>query len=220
MSKLTVYIDCVSPYAYFAFETCEAYRDLWNNVEIDYAPLSLGIVMKESGNSPPITVPNKGKWLTQDVKRTRECMGLDKFEAPRKFPYNSLKAQRVLQAVKMGEPAATFVSCARSFWKAGWSDHEDMSSPDVLVKALSTVLDAEKAKEYVKKADDPDVKAQLLSNTKHALENGAFGLPYICAERDGKEEWFFGSDRWHHITRFLGVDWRGQEYVQNSRAKL
>ena len=51
-------------------------------------------------------------------------------------------------------------------------------------------------------------KAVLMRNTEEALERGAFGVPFFVVEDDdgqGREECFFGSDRFHYISSFLGI---------------
>lgn len=219
MSKVTLYIDCVSPYAYFAFEVLEAYKKLWN-INVNYEPISLGIVMKESGNRPPIMVPNKGAFMTRDIQRTCKMMGIKDFDRPKAFPYNSMKAQRILQAIKMSEGDADYIACAREFWRAGWVHHVDMVSPEGLAGALSKVLSQEKAESYVQRGDDKEVKAGLVANTNYVLEHGCFGLPYICVEKDGQTEWYWGNDRWEQIADFLSVEWKGYQYCQQSMSKL
>ena len=58
------------------------------------------------------------------------------------------------------------------------------------------------------KAADKEWKDMLLSNTKDALDQGAFGAPWMWVRNyEGKEEPFFGSDRFHFMWEFLGLPW-------------
>lgn len=176
MSKITLYFDCVSPYGFFALHVLETYRQVWHGVEVEYVPIVLGIVMKESGNRPPIAVPNKGKWLAKDVNNIVKALGLGKFEQPPKFPYNSFKAQIALLAVKKGESDVDFINCARALVRAGWTEHKDMQDPQTWVDAFSSVISSEKAKKYVAQVDDKALKAEVIANTQKMLADGAFGL--------------------------------------------
>ena len=46
-----------------------------------------------------------------------------------------------------------------------------------------------------------------LSNTQEAMSKGAFGAPtMIITNPEGKEEFFFGSDRFLHVADFIGAD--------------
>lgn len=40
--------------------------------------------------------------------------------------------------------------------------------------------------------------------------------PWFKIEKDGKEQTFFGNDRWEHIASFLGVQWQGLEVCQGT----
>lgn len=176
MAKITLYIDCVSPYAFFAFHVLETYKHIWK-VDVDYVPIILGIVMKESGNRPPIAVPAKGNWMQKDIERTVKSMGLGQFSRPPNFPYNSFPAQRALLALKHGESRADFENCARSLWRAGWTEHKDMLKPETWIEAFSTVISTEKAKVYAKAAsDDKAIKEEVVASTKKIIKDGAFGL--------------------------------------------
>ena len=169
-------VDVVSPYTFFAFHVLETYRHVWKNVEIEYVPVILGIVMKDSGNRPPIMVKNKAKWLDVDVKRTSAELGLGKFERPPGFPYNSFPAQRALLALKQSENELDFTNCARALWRAGWTEHKDMSKPETWIEAFATVIPRSRAEEHVKRANDKDIKEKIIADTKQILEDGSFGL--------------------------------------------
>ena len=51
----------------------------------------------------------------------------------------------------------------------------------------------------MKAAEEKEWKQKLLANTKKVLDQGAFGAPWIWVRNgEGKEEPFFGSDRYVH----------------------
>ena len=50
----------------------------------------------------------------------------------------------------------------------------------------------------------------LKQSTQEAVEDGAFGLPFLAFEkRDSKIEGFFGSDRFELIADRFGLNWHG-----------
>lgn len=52
-------------------------------------------------------------------------------------------------------------------------------------------------------------KDKLTVNTKEVLDQGAFGAPWFWVTNEqGKEEPFFGSDRFHFMWEFLGLPWQ------------
>lgn len=86
-------------------------------------------------------------------------------------------------------------------------------------------FEAGQVDEILAKATEKEWKDRLLANTKDALEKGAFGAPWLWVRNgEGKEEPFFGSDRFHFIWRFLGVEFRDVEIVEfregETKAKL
>ncbi|THY22586.1 putative 2-hydroxychromene-2-carboxylate isomerase [Aureobasidium pullulans] len=53
--KLTLFVDIVSPFGYYAFHTLQK-SPIFNQVEITYIPIFLGGVMKACDNRPPINI--------------------------------------------------------------------------------------------------------------------------------------------------------------------
>jgi glutathione S-transferase kappa 1 len=60
----------------------------------------------------------------------------------------------------------------------------------------------------------------LLANTQKVLDQGAFGAPWMWVRNTaGREEPFFGSDRFHFVYAFLGVPFHDIEIVPGSGGK-
>jgi 2-hydroxychromene-2-carboxylate isomerase len=58
--------------------------------------------------------------------------------------------------------------------------------------------------------DADETKQTLINTTNEALENGAYGVPWLILKRDGKEPvQLFGSDRLHIVCHLLGVPFEG-----------
>ena len=52
---------------------------------------------------------------------------------------------------------------------------------------------------------DSAAKEALKKNTSDAVDAGSYGAPTILVTKNGKTEFFFGSDRFYHIADFLGI---------------
>lgn len=90
-----------------------------------------------------------------------------------------------------------------SLWLAMWQEHIDISKPDLLAKVLSPNFSEEEIKNIIAAAGQQEYKDLLSSNTKKAIELGAFGAPFFSVtDSEGKNpEPFFGSDR--QVTNLL-----------------
>nr|XP_045587938.1 glutathione S-transferase kappa 1-like [Procambarus clarkii] len=66
--KIDFFYDVISPYAWFAFEVLMRYKKHWN-VEIQLKPVLLAAIGKAAGNTAPMLVPNKGRYIAKDLLR-------------------------------------------------------------------------------------------------------------------------------------------------------
>ena len=58
----------------------------------------------------------------------------------------------------------------------------------------------------MRSASNEEIKKQLTANTEEAVRRGAYGAPWFWVQNgDGKEEPFFGSDRFAFMWAYLGV---------------
>jgi len=214
MSKRTVHIfyDVVSPYSYFAFEVLCRYKGRWN-LDLKLRPFFLGGVMKGSGNKPPASNPEKGKYLFEDVARLSKY-----FDIPVKFPTNmqelifqngSMTAQRFLTAVELECPDKV-ESVTRALWTRAWGQDEDIIKPaGIITAAVIAGLPKEKAEDMLTRVKSDAVMDRLRLTTQEALDHGAFGAPIIVFELNGEQEMIFGSDRFPVMAHMLGLKWEG-----------
>ena len=218
--KITLYYDAVSPFAFFGLHTLELLRQIWP-VSVDYVPVSINIVMKESGNRPPISVVAKGTHMNTDISRVVDILGLGKFGRPSTFPFNSFKAQRVLTAAKRDLKRDDFVNCCRAMSRAAWTEDKDLTDDAVIVATLATVIPDWQAKEFLTSgAKDTTVKEELVRNTKEIIDQGSFGLPWWKVEnaKTGKVDYFWGHDRYEYIAHALDLEWPGFKAVARKQA--
>lgn len=74
------------------------------------------------------------------------------------------------------------------------------------------------AQKILEKINHEETKKALTACTQEALDNGAFGAPWIHVYKDGKIYPFWGSDRFHVIAWLIGEEWQGP--LKEKSAKL
>lgn len=65
------------------------------------------------------------------------------------------------------------------------------------------------AQDVIAKIEHQETKKTLLACTQEALDNGAFGAPWIHVYKDAKIYTFWGSDRFPVIAWLIGEEWKG-----------
>lgn len=194
MSKtLEFYFDFGSPTTYLAYKRLQQLREQYG-LEIVYKPVLLGGLFKATGNTTPVAVPAKGKYMLEsDLPRFARRYGVPLAFNPH-FPINTLNLMR-------GAIAAQRLDCLDPYldamYDAVWVAGENMGDAEVVARVLTDKqLDAAALLEL---AQDPEVKAELASNTEEAVERGAFGAPTMYM--DG--EMYFGQDRLDFVEQAL-----------------
>jgi 2-hydroxychromene-2-carboxylate isomerase len=162
--------------------------------EIVYRPFFLGGVMAASKNSPPITVPNKGRYMFSDIQRWSKRYGVPANPNPH-FPVNTLAVMRA--AVAAGRSSRAFrSSTARCSAASGWTARTSPTRP--CCARRSTRPGSTRAK-VLERAKDPAVKETLKRNSDEAVERGAFGAPTFFVG----DEMFWGNDRLEFVEDAL-----------------
>ncbi|KAG4030277.1 hypothetical protein MFRU_012g00230 [Monilinia fructicola] len=224
------YLDCSSFYSYPALVHLRKNREilLSHDVTINFIPVFLGGINHGSGNKPPWTLPAKATYSKFDSARTISYHGLPNLQAAEFFPPVTLLPQRALCFIKSQYSREIFEETWQGIFDALWiPPQKNITMPErfrEFLQGLGT-FEAGQVDEILAKATEKEWKDRLLANTKDALEKGAFGAPWLWVRNgEGKEEPFFGSDRFHFIWRFLGVEFRDVEIVEfregETKAKL
>ena len=112
-----------------------------------------------------------------------------------------------------------FEEAFNTLWKY-LSEHQvDISRPENMSKALREHFVDEEVGEILRAASTPHYKQALTDNTHKAIELGAFGAPFFWVRnKEGQQEPFFGSDRFHFMWEYLGIPW-SDVFIKNM-AKL
>lgn len=154
-----------------------------------YVPILLGGLFKITNNQAPMM-----RYAETPAKRNYEMLEFDRFvkahNIPFKmnpnFPINSLYLMR-------GAVAAQHLGCfmpyVEAIMAAMWED--GLNTGDLAV--VKDVLDKAglDSAALLAKAEEADVKAELVSNTEKAAARGAFGVPTFFVG----EEIFWGKER-------------------------
>ena len=182
--RLEYFFDYVSPYSYLADSQIPALVDR-TGVELVYRPFFLGGVMQASGNSPPTTVPAKGKYMAADMARWLKRYGLELKFNPH-FPVVTVKPMR---GALVALDAGFFPAYHKALFKAMWLEEKNVGDAQVLREVVEGAgLDGDLV---LTRIEEPGIKEQLKANSDEAVERGAFGAPTFFV--DG--EMFFGNDR-------------------------
>ncbi|KAH6850330.1 thioredoxin-like protein [Chaetomium sp. MPI-CAGE-AT-0009] len=219
--KIDCYLDIASLYSYLVFLELEKNRDLLasHNVEVEYHPVLLGAINVGSGNRPPWTLPAKAAYGVHDARRA-----IARHDPPPAiaFPPDLMKAGmtvaplRCLHYIKRRHARATFLAALHGLFRAFWAPpNKDLTTLAGVAEVLRGVprgggegllFTEGEVEEVLAAAGTEEMKGLLKATTQEALEKGAFGAPWLWV-RDGRgrEEPFFGSDRFHFVYEFLGL---------------
>jgi 2-hydroxychromene-2-carboxylate isomerase len=194
MNPIDFYFDFSSPYGYLASQKIEALAERHGRT-VDWHPMLLGVVFKQTGAAPLTEVPVKGPYSKHDFFRSARYHAVP-FNMPPVFPIPAQAPSRVMLWAKAGSPADG-VRVAKALYRAFFVDGRDISKPDVAAEVAGEQgLDAAQARASV---DDPAVKDALKREVDGAIAAGVFGSPYVIV--DGEPFW--GLDRFDQIERWL-----------------
>jgi len=223
--KIDCYLDCASPYSYFAFVYLRRRRKVLAEygVQVEFHPFFLGGVNVATGNKPPSTVPAKGKYGVFDMKRACKFFKTPQLTGPPFFPMLSILPQRCMIYVKDSFPSEQYELAYLTFWDYVYVKHIDISLPTNLAQALHEHFTKSQVVDILTAAQTPKYKQALTETTRKLYEEyGAFGAPWFWIRNDqtGQTEPFFGSDRWAYMWDFLGVPYQDVEILSKEKARL
>jgi glutathione S-transferase kappa 1 len=206
MPEVQFYFDFISPYSYLAFILLQRIAGPWE-LKIVYKPVRLPYIIKTTGNKPPASIPARAVFLKTDLMRSAQFYGII-LRPPKDFLSISTKApELVVHAAKMVVSGEDVGRIVKALWTEffGKGDSSSFTSdPWSLKPLLDPLFPAETVESIITKAHEMD--KTLRDTTDEALAAGAFGAPIMLITKDNQTEFFFGSDRFHHIAQFLDTD--------------
>ncbi|WP_010488563.1 2-hydroxychromene-2-carboxylate isomerase [Pseudomonas sp. S9] len=161
--------------------------------QINWRPMLLGGVFKATGNSSPVQVPAKGRYMLHDLDRFAK-----RYKVPLRFnpnfPINTLTLMRGAAGYLDDERFELFV---RTIFQAMWVDGKNLADPQQIAQVLTAA--GFEPEEFVRLVADETVKERLKANTEEAIGRGVFGAPSFFV--DG--ELHFGQDRLDFVAEAL-----------------
>jgi 2-hydroxychromene-2-carboxylate isomerase len=196
-APIDFYFDFSSPYGYLAAQKIGALAAKYGRT-VDWRPVLLGVVFKQTGMAPLTEIPLKGEYSKRDIARSARFHGIAGFRMPSKFPIASQAPARIVLWLEARDPALA-VRVAKALFHAFFVDDIDISNPDAAVAvAAKEGVDAAAARAAI---DDPAIKDALKHEVEQAIGRGVFGSPFIII--DGEPFW--GLDRFDQIERWLAT---------------
>jgi 2-hydroxychromene-2-carboxylate isomerase len=196
-APIDFYFDFSSPYGYLASQKIDALGAKYGRT-VDWHPMLLGVVFKQTGMAPLTGIPLKGEYSRRDFARSARFHGLAEFRMPSKFPIASQAPARIVLWLKTRDPALA-VRVAKALYRAYFLDDVDISDAEAAVAvAAKEGVDTAAARAAI---DDPAIKDALRREVEQAIARGAFGSPFVLV--DGEPFW--GLDRFDQIERWLAT---------------
>ncbi|MGO9454720.1 MAG: 2-hydroxychromene-2-carboxylate isomerase [Candidatus Binataceae bacterium] len=186
--QVEFFFDYGSPFSYLADTQLPAIAAR-HGAEIIYKPMLLGGVFKATGNSSPITIPAKAKFMMAELQRWPRKYGVPMKMNPH-FPINTIKLMRGAIAAQM---QGKFAGYHPAVFRGVWVEELDLGQSAVLAELLKKIrMDPESI-------EGDEIKNQLRANTDEAVERGAFGAPTFFVGG----EMFWGNDRLEFVEEAL-----------------
>ncbi len=189
---VTFYFDYGSPATYLAWTQINNIIEEVN-ATLTMIPMLLGGVFKETGNVSPATVPAKGKWMNNDLKKHAELYNVE-FNSNSFFPINTLNLMRGAIAAQNMD---IFQKYSEAIFTGIWV--KDLNLGDISI--LQDYLDKSDINtvKLFDLAQSDEVKTILIQNTKEAVAKGVFGAPTFLIG----DELIFGQDRLNFLKLAL-----------------
>jgi 2-hydroxychromene-2-carboxylate isomerase len=181
---VTFYFDYASPATYLAWTQINSIIEE-ANATLNMVPILLGGIFKETGNASPASVPAKGKWMFNDLKKHAKLYNVE-FNSNSFFPINTLNIMRGAIAAKSMN---IFQEYSEAIFTGIWVKDLNLGDIPILQEYLEkNNIDTKKLFDLVQ---SDEVKTMLIQNTKKALDQGVFGAPTFIID----DELIFGQDR-------------------------
>lgn len=167
--------------------------------EAVYTPILLGGLFKLTNNQAPLI-----RYAETPAKRNYEMLEFDRFVKAHNIPFRMnphfpINSLHLMRGAVAAQHLGCFMPYVEAIMAAMWEKEINVGDPD----AVRSVLDDAdlNSAALLAKADDPDVKAELVANTDKAAERGAFGVPTFFVGT----EMFWGKERMGQVEDALAA---------------
>ncbi len=192
--ELEFFFDYGSPFSYLADTQLKGLAER-TGARVIYRPMLLGGVFKETGNSSPIAIEAKRKYMMADLSRWAKHYGLPAPNNPH-FPINTI---RLMRGAVAAERSGVFAAYHRAVFDAFWRDGLNLGDAAVVREVLARAdLDAER---LAAASEEGAVKDALRVATEAAVARGAFGAPTFFVG----DQMLWGNDRLLFVEQALSA---------------
>lgn len=192
MKSVEFLFDFGSPTSFLAYKQLPKIAAR-HGARIVWTPILLGGVFKATGNTSPVMVPLKARYMNADLARFAKRYGVV-LNFNTHFPVNTLPLMRGAVAYQQTQQFDLYVN---AMFDAMWAHPRNLNDPGEIAHVLKDIgIDPD---DFLARIDRPDTKEKLKANTEGAVARGVFGAPTFFV--DG--EMFFGQDRLDFVEERL-----------------
>ena len=193
MTKTVEFLfDFGSPTSYLAYKQLPKIAAR-HGARIVWTPILLGAVFKATGNSSPVMVPAKARYMNSDLARFAKRYGVV-LNFNTHFPVNTLPLMRGAVAY---QPTNQFDIYVNAVFDAMWAHPRNLNDQGEIAHVMRDIgIDPG---DFVARIERSEVKEKLKANTEGAVARGAFGAPTFFVNG----EMFFGQDRLDFVEEAL-----------------
>jgi 2-hydroxychromene-2-carboxylate isomerase len=165
--------------------------------EVVYTPILLGGLFKLTNNQAPLM-----RYAETPAKRNYEMLEFDRFVKAHSIPFRMnphfpINSLHLMRGAVAAQHLGCFMPYVETVMAAMWETGAHMGDADIVRATLDAAgLDSAA---ILAKANDPEVKAELVANTEKAAERGAFGVPTFFVGDD----MFWGKERLGQVADAL-----------------
>ena len=191
-TPIQFYFDYESPNAYLAWTQLPKLAQRYG-FTIDPVPVLYAALLDAHGQLGPGESPAKGRWMSKNLARKAVLLGVP-LNPPAFLPFNPLLA---LRATLLLSEASERDALIDALFRAVWVRGLHVSDPAVVEGVANEI--GLPGGSVVAKAQTPEIKNQLRSQTDAAISRGVFGVPSM----EVGDELFWGYDDFPYLELFL-----------------
>lgn len=194
-AAIDFYFDFTSPYGYFAAQGIDQLAARYGRA-VEWHPILLGVVFKQTGAAPLTQVPLKGPYSIHDFERSARFHGID-YRQPQPFPIATQATARAMLWLQDQYGKQRAIDFAKAAYRAYFVDGVQIGDAANVAQIAATLgVDAAALTEALGSAP---LKEQLKAEVEQAIARGVFGSPFMIV--DGESFW--GIDRFDQLEAYL-----------------
>ena len=165
--------------------------------EAIYVPISLGGLFKITNNQAPLM-----RYADTPAKRDYEMLEFNRFVSKHHLPFSMnphfpINSLQLMRGAVAAQHLDCFIPYVEAIMTAMWEQGANVGDPTEVQAILDKAgLDGAA---LLAKANESEIKAELIANTEAAAARGAFGVPTFFVG----DEMFWGKERLAQVAEAL-----------------